>query len=199
MCRFNSKLPIPKNALRLMSYLSVLGQEITVAIKTALPYNIPRARMFADPIFILERLRDSLKSPPQNFNDTLVHKLFSTDKQLQLGRVPLKISANLNEFQKSAVERSLGSEVFFIWGPPGTGKTTTISSIISHAFSDGKDILISSNTNVAVDNAISGVEKSHRENMQCRSIPLALMIVARTNSPCEANRTNTLHTCTHDA
>ena len=144
--------------------VSVVGQEITLAVKSALPHNIPKARMFADPIFILERLRDSLKSPPQNFNNALAHKLFSTDKQLQLGRVRLKISANLNEFQKSAVERSLGSEVFFIWGPPGTGKTTTISSIISHAFSDGKDILISSNTNVAVDNAISGAEKSIRVN-----------------------------------
>lgn len=144
--------------------VSVVGQEITLAVKSALPDNIPKARMFADPIFILERLRDCIKSPPQNFNDTLAQKLFSTEDKLKLGRVRSKISGNLNEFQKSAVERCLGSEVFFIWGPPGTGKTTTISTIISHAFADGKDILISSNTNVAIDNAISSAEKSIREH-----------------------------------
>ena len=143
--------------------VSVLGQDITLAVKTALPHNIPKARMFADPIFILERLRDSLKSPPQNFNATLAHKLFSLE-QPRLGRTRLNMSSGLNEFQNSAVERSLGSEVFFIWGPPGTGKTTTISTIISHAFAGGKDVLVSSNTNVAVDNAISGAEKSIREN-----------------------------------
>ncbi|MGA2790832.1 MAG: AAA domain-containing protein [Candidatus Bathyarchaeia archaeon] len=143
--------------------VSVVGQEIMLAVKSTLPENIPKARMFADPLFILERLRDCLKSPPQNFNHILAHKLFRTENQPNLGRVRTKVSGNLNEFQTSAVERCLGSEVFFIWGPPGTGKTTTISTIISHAFADGKNILISSNTNVAIDNAISGAEKSIRE------------------------------------
>jgi hypothetical protein len=144
--------------------VSVVGQEITLAVKSSLPNNIPKARMFADPIFILERLRDSIKSPPQNFNATLAHKLFFVENPPKLGRTHVKIGGNLNEFQKSAVERSLGSEVFFIWGPPGTGKTTTISTIISHAFASGNAILISSNTNVAIDNAISTTEKTIREN-----------------------------------
>jgi superfamily I DNA and/or RNA helicase len=143
--------------------VSIVGQEITLASKSSLPETIPKAKMFADPLFILEKLRDRILSPPKNFKSTLSDKLFAEEPP-RLGRATIRTSQNLNEFQKSAVERSLGSEVFFIWGPPGTGKTTTISAIIAHAFTDGKTILITSNTNVAVDNAISKAEESIRHD-----------------------------------
>jgi hypothetical protein len=138
--------------------ISVVGQEIMLAVKSMLPESVPKAKMFTDPIFILERLRNLIKSPPQNFNKALAHRLLAED-QPKLGRVPIGGPSDLNESQISAVEHSAGSEVFFIWGPPGTGKTKTISSVISHCFVAGGRVLITSNTNVAVDNAISSTEK----------------------------------------
>ena len=56
--------------------VSVVGQEITLATQAALPENVPKAKMFADPLFILERLRDHIASPPEGFNVTLSRKLF---------------------------------------------------------------------------------------------------------------------------
>lgn len=143
--------------------VSIVGQEITLAAKASLPETIPKAKMFADPLFILEKLRDRIASPPRNFNSSLAGKLFA-ESAPNLGRVHVQSSDELNEFQKSAIERCAGSEVFFIWGPPGTGKTTTIASIITHAFASGKNVLIASNTNVAVDNAISKAEQSIRSS-----------------------------------
>lgn len=148
--------------------VSVVGQEITLAVKSNLPDTIPNAKMYTDPIFILERLRDRIKSPPQNFNTDLACKLFA-EQEPKLGQVPVRAHDNLNESQKSATEHSAGSEVFFIWGPPGTGKTKTISSITSHDLAAGGKVLITSNTNVAVDNAISATESLihkdiHRSN-----------------------------------
>jgi hypothetical protein len=141
--------------------VSVVGQEITLATKSQLPDAIPKAKMFADPLFILEKLRDRISSPQENFNSSLAKRLFAEDTP-NLGRVDVKTSDDLNEYQKSAIERCAGSEVFFIWGPPGTGKTTTIASIVADAFASAKTALVTSNTNVAVDNAIAGAEKSIR-------------------------------------
>jgi Cdc6-like AAA superfamily ATPase len=35
-----------------------------------------------------------------------------------------------NPDQIDAVRRSLGSETSYVWGPPGTGKTTTLARIV---------------------------------------------------------------------
>ena len=42
-------------------------------------------------------------------------------------------------------------------GPPGTGKTTLIASVASELAAEGKRILITSHTNVAVDNALERI------------------------------------------
>jgi hypothetical protein len=41
-----------------------------------------------------------------------------------------------------------------IWGPPGTGKTTVTAAAIAQLVREGHSVLLVSNTNVAVDNAI---------------------------------------------
>jgi len=144
--------------------VSIVGQEITLSTSRSLPDNISKAKMFADPIFILEKLRDRIASPSTDFSLALARKLFA-EEEPKLGSSSVTVSSKLNKFQKAAVEKSIGSEVFFIWGPPGTGKTTTISSIISHAFQNKKTVLITSNTNVAVDNAIAKAEETIRQTV----------------------------------
>jgi superfamily II DNA or RNA helicase len=44
--------------------------------------------------------------------------------------------------------------VTYLWGPPGTGKTTTLSALIQELFARGKRVLICSNTNRAVDQVL---------------------------------------------
>ena len=62
----------------------------------------------------------------------------------------------LNEQQKKAIRGALGApELFLIWGPPGTGKTQVITEIAKHECKQGKKVLIASQANLAVDNALS--------------------------------------------
>ena len=62
----------------------------------------------------------------------------------------------LNEKQKVAVEGVLSAkDLFLIQGPPGTGKTTVIAEICYQNAIRGKKTLISSQSNLAVDNALS--------------------------------------------
>lgn len=61
----------------------------------------------------------------------------------------------LNDKQVIAVRKALNAkDVCLIQGPPGTGKTTVIAEIINQATLDGKKILLASQTNLAVDNAL---------------------------------------------
>ena len=61
-------------------------------------------------------------------------------------------SENLNESQNKALKFSINSETFLIHGPPGTGKTTTLAEVIKKHIELKKKILVSADSNVAVDN-----------------------------------------------
>ncbi len=67
---------------------------------------------------------------------------------------------NFTNTQELAVKRALGNnKLTFIQGPPGTGKTTVIVEIILQMLERGKRILVTSTTNVAVDNALEKLLK----------------------------------------
>jgi serine/threonine protein kinase len=65
--------------------------------------------------------------------------------------------ADLDEAKQLAVRKALGSEdILFVQGPPGTGKTTFIAELISQTVKRNPKarILLSSQTHVALDNAV---------------------------------------------
>lgn len=65
------------------------------------------------------------------------------------------LSKILNEKQKEAIKKALLSQhIFMIQGPPGTGKTEVISELAYQEAIRGKKVLIVSQANMAVDNAI---------------------------------------------
>ncbi len=65
---------------------------------------------------------------------------------------------NLNEEQKHAVEYAVGvRDIYLIWGPPGTGKTTIVPEIVRNYIrlhENSNPILVCSYTNKAVDNVV---------------------------------------------
>ncbi|MFH6958876.1 DEAD/DEAH box helicase [Flavobacterium aquidurense] len=76
-------------------------------------------------------------------------------------------SKSLNESQRQAVFKSLyAEELALIQGPPGTGKSTAIAEIIwQHIRKEQKQkILLTSETNLAVDNAIDRL-KNEQNNV----------------------------------
>jgi RecA/RadA recombinase len=61
----------------------------------------------------------------------------------------------LNPSQKEAVVKCLNSKsIFLIQGPPGTGKTQTITELVYQYNKMGKKVLLSSQSNIAIDNVI---------------------------------------------
>lgn len=59
--------------------------------------------------------------------------------------------------QRDAVARCLTPDVTWLWGPPGTGKTTTIGALVAILIDRGQRVLLSAPTNAAVDVLVEAV------------------------------------------
>lgn len=72
-----------------------------------------------------------------------------------------------NVRQRKFVGLALANEIAWLWGPPGTGKTETLSALTRILYDQGKRILVCSNTNQAVDELL----KKLCENMEAAKEP----------------------------
>ena len=68
---------------------------------------------------------------------------------------------NINDDQKRAVKVMIDApDIALMQGPPGTGKTTVIAEAIYQLAKQGKKILVASQANLAVDNALERLAKT---------------------------------------
>lgn len=111
----------------------------------------------------LERLRD-MEAPSD------MHKwIFDIEKAapgpLEPPALQYPLVDRLNEEQGWAVRSALAApDVYFIQGPPGTGKTTVIAELVNQITQDGGRVLVASQTNLAVDNALGRL--GHKTNVR---------------------------------
>ncbi|MEC9205689.1 MAG: AAA domain-containing protein [Pseudomonadota bacterium] len=139
------------------SIVSIIGRDIRISINENLGKEIAHASIKTNNSFLLERLKDRLENVSK-IDDVSV---FNTDlalKTLGLKKSKIKINSSLkekpeslNDNQFNALKVISGSELLYLWGPPGTGKTFTLAEVIYYFYKNNKKILLVSNTNMAVD------------------------------------------------
>ncbi|ABO36125.1 putative DNA helicase [Methanococcus maripaludis C5] len=67
---------------------------------------------------------------------------------------------SLNEYQQETVLEALGArDLYLIHGPPGTGKTRTISEVILQEVLRKNKVIATADSNIAVDNILSNISK----------------------------------------
>ena len=77
-----------------------------------------------------------------------------TNKVKKISFMPPIVSGELNSDQHEFIMKALGHDISFLWGPPGTGKTKCLSSLISVFYDIPERTIIGSNTNQAVDQVL---------------------------------------------
>lgn len=148
--------------------LSIDSQFITLKTPVNLGGFIPELTIEWSSDIILRKLLERLTTidaKPEDFNLELTDILFHPIKTKvlnELNGVKIKIDKQRNEAQRKAIKGSLSNRISFIWGPPGTGKTSTLGFITYNLIKQGKRILFATNTNRAVDVALIQVIDAYK-------------------------------------
>ncbi len=142
--------------------IAVDGKKIQVQLETNLGPAVSEARVIISTSFLLQLLHDKIEKAKNGEVKLteLADKVFGlkeprvdVDTEYTIPSLTLVRRDQPNEYQELAIRQALGSEVLFIWGPPGTGKTTTIAQIIEGYIGKGQSVLLLAHTNVATDGA----------------------------------------------
>lgn len=138
--------------------VSLADGKLLIALDEHLGTVIRRCILIIDNTALIEMLKDRLDLADQGkieISVPLANSVVDRDVEAPPAPpVPAPDVAELNASQRVAVDTALGRSVAYLWGPPGTGKTETLSAVVEALFGSEKRILICSNTNQAVDQLI---------------------------------------------
>lgn len=118
-------------------------------------------RLSLSPWFLFERLQDQLETLQKEASPRQIEAgLMCMGIEVSADLEPVSFqSPELNESQQRAVAMSLSQSNSRIWGPPGTGKTTTLAVLVTELVKRGERVLLTSNTHAALDQILSGLLK----------------------------------------
>lgn len=134
-------------------------EEFTVILSVAknLGEEVPVVEFSAEPWRLLQSLIDRLEKLEQEPTD-LVRQLVCEGLQ-NIDFSGEKLATG----QDTAVKMSISQPITFVWGPPGTGKTQTLTKIALEHICRGNRVLMMSYSNVSVDGAIMRVHKLYEK------------------------------------
>ncbi|GIK37902.1 MAG: hypothetical protein BroJett011_17350 [Chloroflexota bacterium] len=145
----------------LITITDLRQEEVTVRADRPISLSGDDYTLVIYPWFLYEKLQVALES-------LLNSDTFSPDKALLLfgygqpGQDPQPLQLahpGLNDSQLQAVRLCSDSTLAFVWGPPGTGKTTTLGHIVTELLNQGQRLLVTSTTNAAVDQALTHLNR----------------------------------------
>lgn len=151
--------------------LSSEGFEIVLSLAKKIGDRIATAILLTSPWFLLEELKKRLEEVYTNkiSNKQIAEQVLQISaktfnpnfKRFEpiLARIQkrLEIAIQCDNSQKQAIEKSLNQNVSFIWGPPGTGKTSTLGLAVTALVQTGESVLVVAHSNTAVDTAMKSV------------------------------------------
>lgn len=134
--------------------ISVEELRITISVSTDLGDFVPFARLQSDLSILLKKLIERIENHSESENAVGMRMLGKGQVDGEPKLLSYSNESELNKNQITAVNSAIGRNLTYIWGPPGTGKTTTIGAIIKELFDRNRPVLLVSHTNTAVDQAI---------------------------------------------
>ena len=130
------------------SVLSCEGFEIIVTIDKDFGSKIGVAYISVEPWKLLEAQVNKIGSISRS--DYIAIKLLEDGPKL----ATMEPYTMIPKGQKIAKRKAVQEDITVIWGPPGTGKTHTMSEIAIEFLKQNKSILVVSHSNISVDGVI---------------------------------------------
>ena len=150
-----------------VTVISFEENSIIVSSKILLPDTIANARLDNGATVLMERL---IKCIEENalIKNSAGEKMLPPDGGVYSAQSvftyhDLVLSDKNTPTQKRAIKTALSYDITYIWGPPGTGKTTVIGQIIDELYKHGRSVLVVSHTNTAVDGAIEKAADTYKD------------------------------------
>jgi len=129
---------------------------ITIVTEAPLPSRaLAKVRLSENTSQLLQQLAQALDGR-QEGTFHLASKLFGLLEATEgHSPFPAQIGSFVpDEAQRRAITRALESEILYLIGPPGTGKTVMLAAIVLLALQRGQTVLVAAHTNIALDNAL---------------------------------------------
>ncbi|ODT77131.1 hypothetical protein ABS71_02760 [bacterium SCN 62-11] len=134
-----------------VSIAQLSGNELVLRSETRLQIREGAYRLIFVPWFLYDEMHQALESVP--FPEMAL-RAFGKQPVARESRDLPEFEHRLNETQRAAVQLALESQLSVLWGPPGTGKTTTLAQLIALLAGQGRRILITSTTHAALDQVL---------------------------------------------
>jgi hypothetical protein len=149
--------------------LSFEPNTLIVAISEHIGSRVPEAAVSVDLTYLLMALKDRLDELQ------VVDGLEKATRILRgrgvadpdPGSALVTFPSGLNSGQQRAVQTVCQQPFAFIWGPPGTGKTTTLGATVATFLEQGLRILVTAHSNRALDVAAESVHDRTRDLGLC--------------------------------
>jgi superfamily I DNA and/or RNA helicase len=136
-------------------YLGCVDSKFILELDEDLGEVIEEGTATSDPLFLLQKQIELLEQDtPYSSAVALASVGIGSLPDVSSIDFEQRFAQDLNQKQQSALSVVRKSSISFIWGPPGTGKTTTLGSVVAALAQAGKRVLLVSNTNLALDTAL---------------------------------------------
>ena len=141
------------------------NQMIKIKTKEPLTEEIYRINMEFDPSFLLVNLSKCIEKTRDSKNPIVQNLLarIPENKKIEVESYNIEYK-DLNNSQIQAIESAEKNQITLIWGPPGTGKTYTLSKIIMRSYLRDEKVLVLSTSNVALDHILLNLHKELEED-----------------------------------
>jgi nucleoside-triphosphatase THEP1 len=141
--------------------VAIKNNIVTLAIDAHLGETVASATLIISSYYLLEKLNEHL----QNIHDdnakhtALGQKVFGLQSSQLSSDETYKSNPllKIDKYQEIAIKSALGSEVTYIWGPPGTGKSETISNLLENLLERKLSVLLIAHTNAATDSVLEKI------------------------------------------